>query len=145
MTAATALKLSLAQLPGRAEAEERLQEAARSGAPPCAVAVAVDQYAQIASHFGPAAADQALEHVAVRVPAARLYRWTGGSLLILLETEASAGLLLSRLPDCYTVRLGADGHAAEVAFSVRARAFPAEPAPAMARRIDRWIAAPWFD
>lgn len=145
MIAASALKLSLAELPGRAEAERRIEEAARSGSPLCTVALAVDQYAQIASHFGPAVADQALETVAARLPASRLYRWTGGSLLVLLETPASAGFLLNSLPDRSTAQLGAGGQAGQVSFSLRAKAFPAEPVPEMARRIDRWVAAPWFD
>lgn len=145
MIAATASKLSLAELPGRSEAEERMEEAARSGAPLCAVALAVDHYAQIASHFGPALGDQALESLAARLPAARLYRWTGGSLLVLLETPASAGLLLNSLPERCTVRLGAGDQAVEISFSLRGGAFPAEPAPEFARRIDRWVAAPWFD
>ena len=148
MIAAAVQKLSLEALPGRYQAEERMGEAVRSGMPLCPVALAVDSYPVIVGHFGHQGGDEAMELVAVRLPAAHLYRWTAATLLVLLETPDMSRLLLNALPDRYTAKLSAEDGMVEVPYSARSKVFaakPAESASELARRIDRWVATPWID
>ena len=148
MIAAAVQKLSIESLRGRCQAEERIGEAVRSGTPLCPVALAVDSYPVIVGHFGQQGGDQAMELVAGRLPAAHLYRWTAATFLVLLETPDTARLLLTALPDRYTVKLSAEDGTVEVPYSARSKAFPALPAESasdLARRIDRWVATPWID
>jgi len=148
MIAAAVQKLSLESLPGRCQAEERMGEAVRSGTPLCPLALAVDSYPVIASHFGHQGGDEAMQLVAGRLPATHLYRWTAATFLVLVETPDMARLLLNALPDRYTVKLSAEDGRVEVPYSARSKIFlarPAESASDLARRIDRWVATPWID
>jgi len=143
--AAAAEKFCLEALLGRHEAEERIGEALSRRAPLCPVAISMDSYSLLVDHFGCRSGDQALAHVARRLPASRLYRWTGGALLVLVESWDEARSLLDALPDRYTVTLSVGDGVVEVRCAVRGKAFPvqlAEPAPELARRIDRWVTMP---
>ncbi len=146
MIAASAPKLSLGNLPGRPMAEEYIAKALRSGLPLCPVALTVDVYPTITDHFGPAGGDAALAAVARALPAAQLFRWTGATLVVMLDTLDAACLLLGGLPDLYSVKSGDGTDLIGVPFSVRTGAFPArlsDSAADLARRIDRWVAAPY--
>ena len=148
MIAAAVQKFALEQLPGRFDAEERIEQAIRSSRPLCPVALAVDYYPVIVDHFGFEGGDEALSVVARRLPAARLYRWAGAAFLVVLETNDAARLLLNAIPDRYAVRFRADGEVVEIPYSVRSKVFassPADTAPDLSRRIDRWVATPWLD
>jgi GGDEF domain-containing protein len=146
MIAAAVQKLSIESLPGRYQAEERMEEAARSGMPLCPLALAVDSYPVIVGHFGHQGGDEAMGRVAGRLPLAHLYRWTAATFLVLLETPDTA--LLIALPDRYSVKPSTGNGMVEVPYSARSKVFPAKPAEAasdLARRIDRWVATPWID
>lgn len=148
MSAAVAQRYALESLPGRFEADERIAEAYRARRQCCIVALAVDYYPVIADHFGCEAADEALAMVARRLPAARLHRWSGSALVVVLETIEAARLLLNSIPDRYTIRLRARGETVEIPFATRSKIFQGsqfESAPEVTRRIDRWIATPWLD
>jgi GGDEF domain-containing protein len=125
-----------------------MEEAFRARRQCCAVALAVDYYPVIADHFGCENADEALALVARRLPAARLYRWSGSALVVVLETVEAANLLLNSIPDRYTIRLRAQGETVEIPFTSRSKVFQGshfESVAEVCRRIDRWIATPWLD
>lgn len=146
MFAATAPRLSLDALPGRSKAEECIAKALRSRLPLCPVALTVDVYPVITEHFGPSGGDAALTAVARGLPGAQVFRWTGATLVVLLDTLDSACRMLGGLPDLFSVKFDNEADPIGVPFSVRTGAFPArmrESAPDLALRIDRWVAAPY--
>ena len=96
------------EIPGRCNAETALAAACRSGRRSFwfAVVLLADQLPEILEAGDYETADRALlafcqQLVRVLPPQARLYRWSGTSLVILLENHGSAGRLewdLNRLP-----------------------------------------------
>ncbi len=148
MIAAAARKFALEELPGRFDAEDRMDASIRSRSPVCAVAIAVDSFPVILDHFGCKGGDEALAAVARWLPGGRLYRWSGSAFVVVLETIEAARLLLSSTPEHCTVSMPADGKSVEIPLSVRSRILEAgdsDSASDLARQIDRWVSTPWRD
>ncbi|HTP87358.1 MAG TPA: hypothetical protein VMJ34_10420 [Bryobacteraceae bacterium] len=108
---------NLAELPGRADAERAIDSALRSTNPGWLATVVADRVHLIYERFGYAPGDAVLEEIAARlltIPAARVYRWTATSFVVLAPTRPAVRLPESIEASCTVLPLASVHSAAEL-------------------------------
>jgi GGDEF domain-containing protein len=137
-------RLAPAELPGRPDAEAELARRFYAGRRSHAAILHLDRWSQVESHFGAQAGARLLEAVATHLeewmqPSDRLYRWSGATLLLVVDRDtrsaATAASLRRHLAAIPPLTLGPA--VLRIGCSTALFALDDSPSPALlARRIE---------